>query len=152
MTDTENPHAGQGSVLLDIGGDIGALVVTMPEDMVGSEVEIRPVEGHHTHAGHTHVHVHRHDHAHHGAGEGDHGHGSLVHVAVVARPAAGATVPSLVFPELAAGAYDLFVKGQPEAVVLTAAVEGGRVTSAEWTGAPTREEHGVGSRPRVATR
>ena len=27
---SENPHAGQGSVLLDIGGDVGALVVTMP--------------------------------------------------------------------------------------------------------------------------
>jgi len=26
----ENPHAGQGSVVLDIGGDVGALVVTMP--------------------------------------------------------------------------------------------------------------------------
>jgi hypothetical protein len=152
MTDTENPHAGQGSVLLDIGGDVGALVVTMPEDMVGSEVEIRPVEEHHTHADHAHVHLHPHGHAHHGSGEDDHGHGPLVHVAVVARPAAGVTVPSLVFPELAAGAYDLFVKGQPGAVVLTVPVEGGRVTSAEWTDAPTTEEHGVASRPRVASR
>ena len=39
----ENPHAGQGSVLLDIGGDVGALVVTMPAEMEGVEVEIRPV-------------------------------------------------------------------------------------------------------------
>ena len=32
----ENPHAGQGAVLLDIGGDIGAVVVTMPATMDGS--------------------------------------------------------------------------------------------------------------------
>ena len=38
----ENPHAGQGSVLLDIGGDIGALVVVAPEWMLGHEVEIAP--------------------------------------------------------------------------------------------------------------
>ena len=36
----ENPHAGQGAVLLDIGGDVGALVVTMPAAMVGEEVEV----------------------------------------------------------------------------------------------------------------
>ena len=40
----ENPHAGQGSVLLDIGDDIGALVVTMPRDLVGEEVEILPAD------------------------------------------------------------------------------------------------------------
>ena len=31
----ENPYAGQGTVLLDIGGDVGALVVTMPAGMEG---------------------------------------------------------------------------------------------------------------------
>ncbi len=113
MTTTENPHAGQGSVLLDIGGDVGALVVTMPEVTLGREVEIRPVT----------------------VGRGVHDH--LVHVAVVARPLADTTVPSLVFPELAAGTYDLFVKGEPGAVVLTLGVEGGRVTWADWPEAPT---------------
>ena len=34
-TATENPFAGQGSVLLDIGGDVGALVVVMPAEMDG---------------------------------------------------------------------------------------------------------------------
>ncbi len=51
----ENPHAGQGCVLLDIGGDIGALVVTTPASMVGVEVEIAP-EG--TAFGHHHDHDH----------------------------------------------------------------------------------------------
>jgi hypothetical protein len=112
----ENPYAGQGAVLLDIGGDIGALVVTMPEAMVDTEVEIRPVGGatSHSHEGHPHH------------------HGHLAHVAVVARPVAGGTVPSLVFGELGAGRYDLFEKGHPDDVVLTVDVEGGRVSSAHW--------------------
>ena len=36
----ENPFAGQGSVLLDIGGDVGALVVTMPLAIEGVEIEL----------------------------------------------------------------------------------------------------------------
>ena len=64
---TENPHAGQGSVLLDIGGDVGALVVTMPASMLGEEIEVLTgLEG----PGH-----HR------------------PHVAVLPRPVGGASVP-----------------------------------------------------------
>ncbi len=118
---SENPFAGQGSVLLDIGEDVGALVVTMPEATVGLEVEIRPVGaggGHHSHATTTTsmTTVTRH----------------LVHVAVVPRPVGDATVPSLVYPELVTGSYDVFEKGQPDAVALTVEVEGGRVTLADW--------------------
>jgi len=40
----ENPHAGQGSVVLDIGGDVGALVVTMPAELEGVEVEINSID------------------------------------------------------------------------------------------------------------
>ena len=40
----ENPHAGQGSVVLDIGGDVGALVVTMPPELEGVEVEINRID------------------------------------------------------------------------------------------------------------
>jgi hypothetical protein len=128
----ENPFAGQGSVLLDIGGDVGALVVTMPEGMVGTEVEIRPVgpDGSHSH-GHDHPHdrghSHQHSHHHHGI-EGEH----LAHVAVVNRPVGGGHIPSLVFPELVAGRYELFEKGHGEHVMLQAAVAGGEVTSVAW--------------------
>jgi hydrogenase large subunit len=71
MEDTvnENPHAGQGSVLLDIGGDVGALVVSMPPAMVGAEIEIAPVGG-----SHEHDHDHGHDH---GRGERRRPHGRL---------------------------------------------------------------------------
>ena len=63
-----------------------------------------------------------------------HDDGHLAHVAVVERPVAGGTVPSLVFGELTAGRYDLFEKGQPDAVVLTVDVVGGQVTTATWPG------------------
>jgi hypothetical protein len=113
----ENAWAGQGAVLLDIGGDIGALVVEMPGSMVGVEVEIRPLRrtaatphGHHGH--------HQHEH--------------LAHVAVVRRPVAGGEVPSLVFPELHDGGYELFCKGHPEAVALRVDVVGGEVTTTDW--------------------
>jgi hypothetical protein len=125
----ENPLAGQGSVLLDIGGDVGALVVTMPEGMVGAEVEIRPVgvEGSHSHG---HDHPHHRDHPH----TRDHGHDHehLAHVAVVNRPVGDGHIPSLVFPELVAGRYELFEKGHGEHVVLEAAVAGGEVTAIAW--------------------
>ena len=122
MSTAENPFAGQGAVLLDIGDDVGALVVTMPGAMVDDEVEIRPVG-----VAHSHPHGdHHHDH-------GDH-HEHLAHVAVVERPVSGGTVPSLVFGDLTAGRYDLFEKGQPDDVVLTVEVAGGQVTAADWPG------------------
>ena len=109
--DLENPHAGQGMVMLDIGGDVGALVVTMPASMVGKEVEVR-TEG----SGH------------------DHGHSHHPHVAVHERPTQdGTRVPSLVFPDLTAGRYELYVKGTTD-VVLRAEVRGGEVSTAVWPG------------------
>ena len=62
MSTAENPFAGQGAVLLDIGDDIGALVVTMPGAMVDTEVEIRPVGVAHSHPHGGHPHGHEHDH------------------------------------------------------------------------------------------
>jgi len=120
MSSAENPSAGQGAVLLDIGDDVGALVVTMPAALVDTEVEIRPVGAaqHPSHGGPPH------DHAHEG--------GHLAHVAVVARPVVDGTVPSLVFGELTAGRYDLFAKGRPDDVELTVEVAGGQVATAVW--------------------
>lgn len=132
---SENAWAGQGAVLLDIGGEVGALVVTMPASMVGAEVEIRPLRGtvgsvaHHSHQHGRQQGQQQGDH------EGHHHHGDhehLAHVAVVARPVAGGEVPSLVFPELPDGGYELFGKGQPAAVSLRVDVVGGEVTVTDW--------------------
>jgi hypothetical protein len=121
-TEVENPFAGQGSVLLDIGGDIGAVVVTMPAEMEGVEVEIRPLDGR-IQGPPDHD-----DHHHHHAG---HGHDHHPHVAVVNRPVAGGLLPSLVFPEVTEGRYGLYLK-ERDVRHVTVRVAGGQVTSAEW--------------------
>ncbi|GAA1919848.1 hypothetical protein GCM10009737_21730 [Nocardioides lentus] len=122
----ENPHAGTGSVLLDIGGDVGALVVHVPESMTGDEIEIHPagtdlaaLREPHDH-GHGHGHGHDHGHAHH-----------QPHVAVVQRPTASGPRPSLVYPEVTEGSWVLCPVGGTEAV-LTAEVRGGAVTEVSW--------------------
>ena len=106
----ENPFAGQGAVMLDIGDEVGALVVEMPPEMVGMEIEIRP-EGFGT--------SHHGEHVHH------------PHVAVVARRTPEGVVPSLVFPTLDEGCYELYAKGGGP-VRLTAAVRGSQVTELTW--------------------
>jgi hypothetical protein len=107
--DHENPFAGQGAVMLDIGGDIGALVVEMPRAMVGVEIEIRPAGSGSTRSAHTHH----------------------PHVAVVERPSPGGPVPSLVFGELKEGSYQLHHKAGDE-VLATATVRGNAVTEMRW--------------------
>ena len=101
----ENPHAGQGPVVLDIGEDVGALVVAMPETMADVEIEIRSV----------------------GASHRAH----LSHVGVVGRPVRGRTIWSAVFPELREGRYELCerVGGQVQLIVQ---ISGGEVTQASW--------------------
>ncbi len=109
MSSHENPHAGQGPVLLDIGGAIGALVVTMPPELAGVEVEIgRP-----------------------GAPGRAPGHRHRPHVAVVARPVTDGLVHSLVFAELAEGEYEL-ARRPDGPVELTVSIVGGAVTKASW--------------------
>lgn len=132
MANEENPRSGKGAVMLDIGGDVGALVVICPVEMDGVEVDIVPT-GTPPHgtpdAGATGPGL---DHAH-GHGHG-HGHGSPPHVAVVARPIGGGQVlHSLVYPQLVEGTYDLAVRPDGP-VALTAAVGGGRVTETRWPG------------------
>ena len=127
----ENPHAGAGgSVVLDIGGDVGALIVTMPESMVSQEVDIEPLGSppleHVAEDDRVHEHVEGHGHGH------GHGHNHRPHVAVVRRPVpGGGLVPSLVYPELTHGSYQLLPKGTND-VVLTVEVVGGEVTMETW--------------------
>jgi hypothetical protein len=138
---SENPYSGQGPVLLDIGGNIGALVVEMPAELEGVEVEIKPAGDEppdresvdQAHENHGHAHNHDHVPAKH-VDDDDHVHihvPARLHVAVVVRTAGSRDVPSLVFPELVEGHYELYRKdGGP--VELTATIVGGEVTSAVW--------------------
>jgi hypothetical protein len=98
-------QAGRGaSVLLDIGGDVGAAVVAVPAALLGAEVEALPV----------------------GAGH------PPVHAGVVDRPLpGGARLPSVVLGELPAGTYELYVR--PDGPVrLRLTVTGGAVAEAAW--------------------
>jgi hypothetical protein len=97
----ENPHAGQGPVLLDIGGNVGALVLHVDPEWEGTEVTYRP------------------------AGQPDEPHVHRPHVAVVGRPTEGGPAYTAVFPELVAGRY---VLAHPDGTELVADIEGGRVT------------------------
>jgi hypothetical protein len=132
----DNSHAGQGAVVLDIGGDVGALVVTMPAALAGTEIEARPVAGGPRRHGQPAAHEHgsgRHRHDPGAAAVDRHlGHGHLPHVAVLARPLPdGGQVHSAVFPALPAGTYELYERPAGP-VRLSVRVAGGAVTDAAW--------------------
>jgi hypothetical protein len=112
----DNSHAGQGAVLLDIGGDIGALVLAMPAALEGHEIEIRPIG--HDHSVGRHAEEHEHDHA-------------LPHVGVLGRPVGDRVVFSAVFGELRAGRYELYVRPSGP-VQLDVEIHGGEVSYANW--------------------
>jgi hypothetical protein len=99
-------YAGQGAVLVDIGEDVGALVIHMPAEMAGAEIEICP-------ASHDRTAEHR------------------PHVAVLPRPVGNGVTYSAVFSALTAGSYDLYRK--PDGPVrLTASVTGAQVSEVRW--------------------
>jgi hypothetical protein len=107
--DAENPHAGQGPVLLDIGDDVGALVVFAPAALAGQEIEIRtrtatlaPEESR-----------------------------PPQHVSVLPRHGADSTRYAAVFGAVPAGEYELALRpAGPVQLVLT--VPGSQVTEATW--------------------
>jgi hypothetical protein len=94
-----------GSVLVDIGGDVGAAVVATPEHLDGEEIEIRPEPGEWTGR----------------------------HVAVRPRIMPDRTVHAAVFGSLLAGSYVVRVRfGPPGARQVRFEVTGARVTQVVW--------------------
>ena len=116
MQSVENPHAGQGPVLLDVGGDVGALLVRMPATLEGVEIEIRPDLS--TTAWHSDSHA-----------GGNHPHPT--HVEVLPRPTAEGFVHCAVFPQLTQGRYELYERPFGP-VRLQVTITGGQVTQASW--------------------
>lgn len=93
-----------GSVVLDIGGDIGAAIVAAPASLAGVEIEIRP--------------------------RGAIWDGT--HVAVRARHLADRVMHAAVFESLPQGGYEVRVRTPGhQGLTGTFEVEGGRVTTAE---------------------
>ena len=143
-TPAENPYAGQGPVMLDVGGDVGALLVRMPASLEGVEIEIRSRRPGSNQHPQPHPHPHdqgeRHDHedghdstASHDSTAGDeHDDGfHLTHVEVLARRSAGGVVHCAVFPSLAGGRYELYERLRGP-VRLEATINGGQVTELFW--------------------
>ncbi len=97
----------EGSVVLDIGGDVGAAIVHAPAALAGCEIEIRrdgaPWDG--------------------------------THVAVRARHIPDGEVYAALFPALGRGRYEVRRRGDAEGPVASLDVEGGRVAEAHlaWT-------------------
>jgi hypothetical protein len=128
VTTVENAHAGQGSVVLDIGADVGAVVVSTPTALAGAEIEIcpaghrgeRPDEGHGWWSGEWRGHGHGHAHG-----------PAWPHVGVLRRDTSAGVRYAAVFPGLRAGSYELWLRpAEPTAIVV--AVLGGRVTEVGW--------------------
>ena len=113
MTSPEQPPDAAGTVIVDIGGDMGAAVISTPRELAGAEIEIRPADA-----------------------EWD---GS--HTGVWERQGASITTTAAVFGSLRAGRYDLRIKDAPgtehPAPVVVAPAQ---VTWVTWAGATPRSE------------
>ena len=110
----EQPPDASGTVIIDIGGDAGAAVITTSRELVGAEIEIRPA-----------------------GAEWD---GS--HTGVWERQGPGITTTAAVFGSLRAGRYELRIKDAPGTEhPAPVVVEPAQVTWVTWAGAaPARSE------------
>jgi hypothetical protein len=106
MTDTENSVRGDGPglVVLDIGGTIGAAVITADASLVGLEVEIRPVGAQWTGR----------------------------HVGFHERRLGSGPVVAAIFPRLDAGEYEARLRADDNSPVLAVEVSGGRVATRSY--------------------
>jgi hypothetical protein len=98
--------SGAGTVVLDIGEDIGAAIVRTPASLAGAEIEIRPAGG---------------------AWAGR-------HVAVRPRSLPSGVIYAAVFEGLRRGSYDVRIRGRAsDEPLLSFKVEGGRVAEQAFT-------------------
>jgi hypothetical protein len=106
MTEKTPETAGPGSVVLDIGGDTGAAIVTGSLGLDGREVEIRAVntawDGHH----------------------------AAFHV----RETVAGRIAAAVFPQLAQGRWEVRLRFAEETPIVPVAVVGARVSTVALPG------------------
>ena len=104
MTEHVSGVSGAGSVVLDLGDSVGALVLEAPAELDGREIEISPAGG--------------------GAGA------RRTHALVRRRETGTGTSYAAVYPGLAAGSYTVWRgAGTPAGTVV---VDGGRVARFRW--------------------
>jgi hypothetical protein len=123
MPDTPRPAGfSLEDAVLDIGGDIGALILYADAEYDEREIEVSPIdEGDHAHEQAD------------GAGEDHdtgHGHGHRTHTAIHQRQAGGSLTYAGIYPELKAGEYRIWTDdpGLPDRVVIV----GGEVAEVDW--------------------
>jgi hypothetical protein len=104
MTESVAGPTGPGSVVMELGADIGALVLYTPPGLDGEEIEISrddaPSEAHRTHS------------------------------MVRPRPLPGGTRYAAVYPGLRAGRYTIWRDERTPAATVT--VTGGQVSNCHW--------------------
>jgi hypothetical protein len=101
-TEVRLPPSTEGSVVMEVGGDVGALVVYTPDALAGHEIEL--------------------------ARRGDDH--QFVHTEVRERQLPDGTIHAAVFPAVPAGEYTLLaIHALP---ALDVSVEGGRVAELTW--------------------
>ena len=101
--------SGSGSVILDLGPGVGALVLHAAPEMDGREIEVSPLGGG--------TRAHR------------------THSRVRPRKTGGETQYAAVYPQLAAGDYTIWEDDVTPAAAVT--IEGGQVTTRYWPGTAT---------------
>src|SRR6266571_4278054 len=105
-----------GSVVLNLGPGIGALVLRTPPELDGQEIQVSPRDA--------------------AAGPG-------THSRVRQRHPAGGVQYAAVYPDLAAGEY--LVWREADGTELAVTIGGGSVTTARWPGDPGRTRRGAGT-------
>jgi hypothetical protein len=105
MTETVAGPTGPGSVVMELGADIGALVLYTPPGLDGEEIEISRDDEPGAHRTHSQVRP---------------------------RPLPGETVYAAVYPGLPAGRYTIWRDERTPAATVT--ITGGQVSSCRWPG------------------
>ena len=106
MKEETSKFAGPGSVVLDIGEDVGAAVVTAPPSLEGHELEIRA------------------------AGASWDGR----HVAFHRRETAEGLINAGVFPQLVQGRWEIRLRSAEDSLIVPVVVVGGQVTTVALPG------------------
>jgi len=103
MTEGAAGPTGPGTVVLDLGADVGALILYTPAELDGAEIEISRDDEPGAHRTHSQVRQ---------------------------RPLANATTYAAVYPGLTAGQYTIW--RDEHAPAATAVITGGQVTNCHW--------------------
>ncbi|HEY7827324.1 MAG TPA: hypothetical protein VIB99_03760 [Candidatus Limnocylindrales bacterium] len=125
--------------VLDIGGDIGALILYTDAEYAGREIEVslldeaagQPAEAEHEHGQeHDHGHDHTHEHERGLEGGAEPGHSGRVHTAIHERRAGDLVAYAGIYPELQQGTYRVWI--DDPALPNQVTIVGGEVAELDW--------------------